>query len=156
MIFDHLDQSPNQLREQNLLFFPRDFLHCSVSRLEEALLRPNSAQDIEPPVDDWEGVQRIEYEPGTSGARSGEGTMFLNRRMALGECMKYIRTWSSYSAWQDKFQAKKRSDGGIGDVVDEMFDKMRSVELDWQRDEEWIEKEVEIEWGSGLLLARRR
>ena len=69
--------------------------------------------------------------------------------------MDFIRTWSSYSAWQDKFQTKKRGDGGEGDIVDEMFDEMRSVEPDfWQK--EWMEKEVEIEWGSGLLLARRR
>lgn len=68
--------------------------------------------------------------------------------------MDYIRTWSSYSAWQDKLQTKKRSDGGEGDVVDEMFDNMRSAEPDWQEDEVWME--IEIEWGTGLLLARRR
>ena len=116
----------------------------------------NKLRDIEPPIDKWEDVQRIEYEPGTSGPKTGEGTMFLSRRMTLGECMNYIRTWSSYSAWQDNFQIKKRVDGGEGDVVDEMFDKMRSAETDWQKDEAWMEKEVEIEWGSGLLLARRR
>lgn len=70
--------------------------------------------------------------------------------------MNFIRTWSSYSAWQDRFQTKKRDDDGDGDVVDEMFDEMRSVESDWQEDEAWMEKEVEIEWGRGLLLARRR
>lgn len=116
----------------------------------------NKLRDIEPPPDEWKDVLRIEYEPRTSGQNTGEGTMFLNRRIALGECMNFVRTWSSYSAWQDKFQTKKRDDGGEGDVVDEMFDKMRSVELDWQKDEAWMEKEVEIEWGSGLLLARRR
>lgn len=70
--------------------------------------------------------------------------------------MNFIRTWSSYSAWQDRFQTKKRDDDGDVDVVDEMFDKMRLVESDWQEDEAWMEKEVEIEWGRGLLLARRR
>lgn len=116
----------------------------------------NKLRDIEPPVDEWEEVQRIEYEPGTSGPKTGEGTMFLNRRMALGDCMNYVRTWSSYSTWQDTFQTKTRDEGGDGDVVDDMFDKMRAAEPDWQKDEAWIEKEVEIEWGSGLLFARRR
>lgn len=116
----------------------------------------NKLRDIEPPVDEWEDVQRIEYEPGTSGPKTGEGTMFLNRRMTLRECMNYVRTWSSYSAWQDTFQTKKRDESGEGDVVDKMFDKMRSAEPDWQEEEAWMDMEVEIEWGSGLLLARRR
>ena len=116
----------------------------------------NKLRDIEPPVDEWQDVQRIEYEPKTSGPKTGDGTMFLSRRMALGECMNFVRTWCSYSAWQDKFQSKKRGDGGEGDIVDEMFDRMRSAEPDWQMDEAWMEKEVEIEWGSALLLARRR
>ena len=116
----------------------------------------NKLRDIEPPGEEWEDVQRIEYEPGTGGPKTGEGTMFLNRLMALGECMDFIRTWSAYGAWQDKFQAKKRVNGGEGDIVDEMFDKMRSAEPDWRQDEAWMEKKVEIEWGSGLLLARRR
>lgn len=101
-------------------------------------------------------MQRIEYEPGTGGPKTAEGTMFLNRLMALGECMDFIRTRSAYGAWQDKFQTKKRVNGGEGDIVDEMFDKMRSAEPDWRQDEAWMEKKVEIEWGSGLLLARRR
>ena len=115
----------------------------------------NKLRDIKPPVEEWADIKRIEYEPATNGPKTGEGTMFMSKRMALGECMEFIRTWSSYSAWQDRFQTKKRSDGGEGDVVDEMFERMRSAEPGfWQK--EWMEKEVEIEWGSGLLLARRR
>lgn len=75
--------------------------------------------------------------------------------MRLDECMDYIRTWSAFSAWHDEFQKRKRDDGGEGDIVDEMFDEMRSAEPDWQQDSAWKEKEVEIEWGSALLLARR-
>lgn len=116
----------------------------------------NKLRDIEPPVDEWEDVQRIEYEPGTDGAKTGKGTIFLSRHIGLGECMDFIRTWSAYGAWQDKFRKKKRADGGEGDIVDEMFDEMRSAEADWPKDEAWMEKKVEIEWGSGLLLARRR
>ena len=114
----------------------------------------NKFRDIQPPNDNWDNVKRVEYEPGTNGSNSGEGTMFLRRRLKLGECMNYIRTWSAFHAWQEKHpDQQRRSEGGNGDVVDEMFDKMKSVETDWVESEE---KEVEIEWGSGLLLARKK
>lgn len=114
----------------------------------------NKLRDIEPPMNDWEDIQRIEYEPGTNGPNSGQGTMFLRRRLKLGECMSYIRTWSSFHAWQEKHpDQKKREEGGNGDVVDIMFDEMRSAETDWGQGED---REVEIEWGSGLLLGRRK
>ena len=49
--------------------------------------------------------------------------------------MDFVRTWSSYSAWQDRFQTKNCCEGGDGDVVDEMFNKMKFAEVDWQKDE---------------------
>ncbi len=68
--------------------------------------------------------------------------------------MNYIRTWSSVHAWQEKHpDQRKREEVGNGDIVDMMFDEMKSVETDWDRDQD---REVEIEWGSGLLLARRK
>ncbi|KAL8828146.1 MAG: hypothetical protein Q9170_006729 [Blastenia crenularia] len=113
-------------------------------------------RNIEPPRDDWEDVKRIEYEPRAEGSRSGTGTMFLHRRVKLQECMNYIRTWSSFHAWQEAHPAaQSRQEGGNGDVVDEMFDEMKTLEGGWQVDN-WEEHEVEIEWGTGLLLARKR
>ena len=70
--------------------------------------------------------------------------------------MNYIRTWSAFSAWHDRFKSAKREDGGEGDVVDEMFDAMLSAEPAWGNDYSWKTKEVEIEWGTALLLATRR
>ncbi len=114
----------------------------------------NKLRDILPPLSDWEDLQRIEYEPGTNGPESGEGTIFLHRKLKLGDCMDYIRTWSAVNAWQENHpDHKKREEGGMGDVVDRMFDKMKSVETDWGQGEE---KELEVEWGTGLLLARRK
>ncbi len=114
----------------------------------------NKLRDIEPPLSGWEDLQRIEYEPETNGPGSGEGTIFLRRKLKLGECMNYIRTWSSVHAWQEKHpDQRKREEVGNGDIVDMMFDEMKSVETDWDRDQD---REVEIEWGSGLLLARRK
>lgn len=111
---------------------------------------------IQPPSETWEDVTRSEYEPGVKGARSGTGTMYLQKRLRLNDCMKYVRTWSSFNAWQEKHpDAQSKESGGPGDIVDEMFDWMRSVEPDWQSDG-WEETEVEVEWPMGVLLARKR
>ncbi len=37
-----------------------------------------------------------------------------------------------------------------------MFEKMVSEEENWRTGGDWREKEVEIEWGFGLLLARKK
>ena len=114
-------------------------------------------RDLHPPELEWDDVQRIEYEPATTGPNRGEGTRFHHDRMKLGDCMKYVRTWSSFHAWQENHpQARSRHDGGQGDVVDEMFEAMVLSEPQWQSSDNWKEKEVDMERGSGLLLARRK
>lgn len=121
------------------------------------LIVENKLRDIQPPKDEWEEIQRIEYEPGNEGPKSGEGTLFMSRKIKLGECMNYIRTWSAFHAWQEKHpEMTRRQEGGKGDILDEMFDEMLSKESDWRQHEPWEEKEVEIEWGSGLILARKK
>ncbi|MCJ1303636.1 hypothetical protein MMC08_006446 [Hypocenomyce scalaris] len=116
----------------------------------------NKLRDIKPPTSDWTTIKRIEYEPGTNGPRTGEGTMFMNRRLTLGDCQNYMRTFSSVHTWQEKHpKRRKREEGGDGDIVDEMFDEMRQAEPGWQVEERWEEKEVELEFGSALLLARK-
>ncbi|MCJ1335553.1 hypothetical protein MMC09_000825 [Bachmanniomyces sp. S44760] len=114
-------------------------------------------RDIKPPENEWDSIHRVEYEPGTKGSRSGEGTLLLEKKISLKNCMKYIRTWSAYHGWQQKHpEQEKRKDGGMGDIVDEMFDEMRKAEQDWGDEEVWQDIEVNVEWGSGLLLARRK
>lgn len=116
----------------------------------------NRLRDIRPPTESWEDIQRIEYRPRPEGRNSGQGTLFLEKKMKLGDCMNYIRTWSAYHGWLEKHpKRQKREAGGPGDAVDAMFDDMRKEEPEWQG-KEWINKEVNIEWGSGLLLARRK
>ena len=114
--------------------------------------------DIHPPVTDWADVRRIEYEPANMGKRAGAGTLMLERTMTLGQCKGYIRTWSSYHAWREAHpDTRTLGEGGTGDIVDEMFDEMVQVEPDWQlAGSTWEELPVDIEWGSGLLLARKR
>ena len=83
--------------------------------------------------------------------------MFLNRTIKIGECKSYVRKWSSFHSWQEQHPEQiRREEGGPGDLADEMFDKMLIEDPEWQAEDLWEEKEVEIEWASGLLLARRK
>ncbi|KAI9728104.1 MAG: hypothetical protein M1834_007820 [Cirrosporium novae-zelandiae] len=116
----------------------------------------NRYRDIKPPAKDFMDIQRIEYKAGTAGPASGEGIMFLHRNMKIKDCMEYTRTWSAFYYWQEAHPDRKsKADGGQGDVVDEMYEEMAKTE-GWQGDGGWQEMEVEVEWGTGLLLARRR
>ena len=116
----------------------------------------NKLRDLKPPGSEWDHIERVEYEPGTEGPRTGEGTLLVHDRIKIGECMNYVRTWSSFSGWQEQHPQRERKDaGGQGDVVDEMFASMRNAEVEWQG-EGWKEKEVEMELGSGILMARRQ
>lgn len=108
---------------------------------------------IRPPTADWESVDRIEYEPGTSGSRSGDGTLFMERESSVGEVKEYVRTWSSYHGWTETHPEQvARSRGGKGDIMDEMFDRIAREEEAF-RDEE---NRVRIEWGSAVVMARRK
>ncbi|KAI9654538.1 MAG: hypothetical protein M1821_006628 [Bathelium mastoideum] len=106
---------------------------------------------VQPPTGDWEEVTRVEYEPGTNGKRSGEGTPFLERRMKVGEVIEYVRTWSSYHAWREAHPEQvPLKDGGRGDVLDEMYQEMKDTER-WENED----LEVDIEWGTSLVMARK-
>ncbi|KXL46752.1 hypothetical protein M433DRAFT_173668 [Acidomyces richmondensis BFW] len=108
---------------------------------------------VQPPEQDWEELQRVEYEPAARGRRSGEGTIFMERALSIAETKDYVRTWSSFHGWQEAHPGQvARSKGGVGDVMDEMFDEI-AREDGFFREEGNI---VNIEWGSALILARRR
>jgi trans-aconitate 3-methyltransferase len=115
----------------------------------EGLLR-----EVKIPSDVFEDQQRIEYEPGSKGAASGTGTMFLSKSFTLGEAKGYVRTWSSFHGWQTAHpDQKSRSEGGQGDLVDRLFDEMSQAENGKLTDDSM---EMKTEWGSALLLARRQ
>ena len=82
----------------------------------------------------------------------------MAKRLKLGEMEGYARTFSSYHNWMAGHKrVKARKDGGEGDIVDEMFGKMLEAEPEWRaRGESWRDFEVECEWGSVILLARRK
>lgn len=108
---------------------------------------------IKPPGTEWADVQRVEYEPDTRGRKSGDGTLFMERVLTVGEAKEYVRTWSSFHGWQEAHPERKaRSKGGEGDIMDELFDEI-AKETDYFRNEQNV---VNIEWGSGLVMARKR
>jgi ubiquinone/menaquinone biosynthesis C-methylase UbiE len=115
-------------------------------------------REIVPSPEEWEDVQRVEYEPGLEGSGSGEGEVLMRGKLKLGEVEGYARTFSAFHNWQvENKDRKARKDGGDGDLVDEMFDKMLEVEPKWRKaGEKWRDVEVENEWGSVILLARRK
>ena len=113
-------------------------------------------RDIVPPEGEWDDVRRLEYEPSTEGKAKGEGELLMDRRMKIREMMEYIRTWSAAHKWQEAHQeCTKRAEGGKGDVVDEMFNQMKDAEKEWKEDVNWLERDVDLEWGTGLLIARK-
>jgi trans-aconitate 3-methyltransferase len=109
-------------------------------------------------MEDWDDIQRMEYEPGLKGPKSGEGICFMDKRMTLGQNMDYIRTWSAYHGWKERFPDRKpKSVGGTGDIVDDMFSEMLENEEEWKKEgNAWKDKIVDVEWGTGLLLARKK
>ena len=108
---------------------------------------------IKPPEDEWKDVQRMEYEPGTKGKGSGEGTMYMNKRLKVGECKAYIRTWSAYHGWKEAHPHREAiSKGGSGDLIDQLFSEIADESPELGNEE----TEIEIEWGSALVMARRK
>jgi len=113
---------------------------------------------IDPPTKDWADVQRVEYEPGTSGAGTGNGEVLMQKQMLMGEMEEYVRTWSSVHAWQLAHPERiRRRDGGKGDVVDDMMDAMVASERTFRRKGAlWRKIPVTVEWGSVILMARKK
>ncbi|KAK4499581.1 hypothetical protein PRZ48_010099 [Zasmidium cellare] len=108
---------------------------------------------LQPPAEDWEHVQRVEYEPGTSGRHSGEGTLFMEKRLTVGECKEYVRTFSSYVGWKENHSDQEaRIRGGKGDLMDQMFDEIAEKD-EHHKDDDNI---IDIEWGSALVMCRKK
>ena len=81
--------------------------------------------------------------------------------MRVIDIKKYIRTWSSYHGWasdhpeqkkRDDDDAQQRTPGSTGDIIDRMVDEIALVESDWTD----AQHEVDVEWPTGLILARRK
>ncbi|KAI5812563.1 S-adenosyl-L-methionine-dependent methyltransferase [Pyronema omphalodes] len=130
-------------------------------------------RDIVPPGDNWEGVRRLEFEPGfevpvkeeterrvrrpvVRDRETEETGELMRSRLRLREVEEYVRTWSCVHKWILEHPEVKRLEGmgdgfGKGDIIDDMFLEMAEVE-GWKSKEEM----VDIVWGHGILLARRK
>jgi trans-aconitate 3-methyltransferase len=116
----------------------------------------NFLRNIKPPQGEWE-VERHEYDPDSTTPISKEGRFIMEKRMTVAMNMEYMRTWSSYHGWQQAHPDKKaKNAGGKGDVVDELFEEIKKTEPTWNSEDNWLDKEVDIEWGTALVLARKK
>lgn len=133
---------------------------------------------IVPPEEEWEDVKRWEYNPVLLGegdsaeSRSGKevesggendvenasGKRIMYTTMTLGELEGYIRTFSAYYRWLEAHPGRApKSEGGLGDVVDEVMHALLEAEPKWKsKGDKWRDVSVETEWGSVVLLARKR
>ncbi|KAI2602235.1 S-adenosyl-L-methionine-dependent methyltransferase [Hypoxylon sp. NC1633] len=112
-------------------------------------------RSVRPPEEDWEDYTKSEHEPGEDDP---EEVCWLKKKMKLGEVEGYLRTFSCYSAWKDAHpHAKSRADGGDGDILDIMWDRMIDAVPEWKSmGERWREAEVVNDWGTYVLMARRK
>lgn len=102
-------------------------------------------RDLVPDVEvGWSDVERIEYCPSEEGVGKGTGMRFLWKDMTLNDFADYVRTWSGYHGW------KEAHENAEVDVVDELVHEIMIVE-----GIEGREQEVTVEWGTGLVMARR-
>lgn len=107
-------------------------------------------RDIIPPDALYEDVTRLYFPRGMeSGER--EKIVEIQGKMTFAILKSYALTWSSYHGWQNDFPDRKsRESGGSGDIIDEMFDALKE-KTGWDDNTEF-----EVEWASGLLLARKK
>ncbi|KAI5920603.1 S-adenosyl-L-methionine-dependent methyltransferase [Camillea tinctor] len=116
----------------------------------------NLLREVRPPESEWKDVTRLEHEPGRMN--DPEETYWLRKTMKLGEVEGYTRTFSCFSGWKDAHPEKKsRAEGGDGDIVDVMWGHMVEAVPEWKAlGERWREAEVVSDWGTYILMARRR
>ncbi|KAI0418578.1 S-adenosyl-L-methionine-dependent methyltransferase [Xylaria grammica] len=112
-------------------------------------------RSVDVPGDHWKDVTRLEHNP---GEQDGEDKAWLKKKMKLGEVEAYTRTFSCYSGWKDAHsEARSRAEGGDGDVIDVMWDHMIEAMPEWKAmGEQWREAEVIHDWGTYVIMARRK
>ncbi|KAK5661217.1 hypothetical protein OQA88_11109 [Cercophora sp. LCS_1] len=120
-----------------------------------------SYRAVVPPEKEWEDVARIAWDPDRARkdiTDAPEGALWQRKKLKLGELEGYVRTFSAFHGWQNAYPEKKsRAAGGQGDIVDLMFDQVVAVVPEWKAcGDNWREIEVDVVWGTVIILARRR
>ncbi|RYP91963.1 hypothetical protein DL770_001937 [Monosporascus sp. CRB-9-2] len=112
-------------------------------------------RSVVPPEEHWTDVRRLLHEPGDGGDAE---TRWLRKTMRLGEVEGYTRTFSCFTGWREAYpEAKSREEGGRGDIIDVMWDRMVDAMPEWKAmGDRWRDAEVVSDWGTYILMARRR
>jgi len=114
---------------------------------------------IRPPEHQWVEVVRDTYEPDHLVTMEDVdlNKAWLRKRLKLGEFEGYLRTYSSYRAWRDAHpDVKSRAEGGAGDVIDVMLDRMVEEVPEWKAEGDgWRDVEVDAIWATVVIMARR-
>lgn len=124
-------------------------------------------RSIEPPNGLFEDVVRREYVPNrerkasASDAKDDEKVErpMIEKEMTLEELGNYIRTFSAYHNWAEENKDRKpRKQGGSGDLIDDMFKEVLELESFAGVSERinWDEAKVKIQWGTVIVMARRK
>jgi len=121
----------------------------------------DSFRSVVPPEADWKDVVRIAWDPDrVTGDLSDapEEALWQRKTLKLGELEGYVRTFSAFHGWQAAHPGKKsRANGGEGDVVDLMFEEVVEAVPAWKaKGDEWGDVEVDVVWGTVVLMAKRR
>lgn len=107
-------------------------------------------RDITPPDALYKDVTR-HFFPRDLESGEREKILQIAQKMTFEVFRTYTRTFSSYHGWQNAFPDRKsRETGGSGDIIDDMFDALKDA-TGWEEGTEF-----DIEWRSGILLARKR
>jgi ubiquinone/menaquinone biosynthesis C-methylase UbiE len=118
----------------------------------------NKLRDLIPPEKFFTDIQRVEYEPDAKGKRAGEGEVLMEKSMSLGVTQNYLHTWSSVHKWKELHPERKSlEEGGPGDVVDDLFRDIVESEEEWRKlGDGWKDASIDMEWGSGILFAKKK
>lgn len=85
--------------------------------------------------------------------------MSLSYQVPTHQPLTIFRTFSAFHVWEAHHPDRKsREDGGPGDLVDVMYDEIsQAIDPQWRdQGNKWLDKVVEIEWGSYILFARKK
>lgn len=120
-------------------------------------------RSIVPPSDLFEDVVRREFVPSRDGKKNmgkeGKEKPMIEKEMSLEDFGNYIRTFSAYHNWaEDNRDKKQKREGGEGDVVDDMFTEMITSggEHFESLGTNWDETKIQVQWGTVILMARRK
>lgn len=121
----------------------------------------DSYRSVVPPETDWQNVVRIAWDPDrVTGDLSDapEEALWQRKTLKLGELEGYVKTFSAFHGWQAAHPERKgRADGGEGDVVDLMFEEVVDAVPAWKaKGDGWRDVEVDVVWGTVILMAKRR